>query len=69
MFTKRQIEILRLIAKGISTPAIADRLFISEHTVKTHKKNISLKARIFFPQYRSQRKFAVWYVREHCPPE
>jgi DNA-binding CsgD family transcriptional regulator len=41
--TKREIEILKLIAKGISNEAISHQLFISEETVETHRKNIKRK--------------------------
>lgn len=38
--TDRELEILRLIVDGYSNSAIADRLFISLGTVKTHVRNI-----------------------------
>ncbi|MDC0766719.1 response regulator [Streptomyces sp. HD] len=34
--TSREVEVLRLIARGLSNPQIADLLYISEATVKTH---------------------------------
>lgn len=44
--TVRENEIIRCIAKGLSTPEIASRLFISEHTVKAHRKNIFEKTEV-----------------------
>lgn len=41
--TKREIELLRLFAKGFTNEAIAQQLFISEDTVATHRKNIKRK--------------------------
>lgn len=41
--TKRENEILALIAKGYSGPEISKMLIISEHTVRTHRKNILAK--------------------------
>jgi two-component system response regulator NreC len=43
LLTKREIEILKLIAREYSNNAIADQLFISTGTVDTHRKNIILK--------------------------
>ncbi len=43
--TKREIEILVLIAKEYTTPQIAEQLFISERTVETHRKNIFSKTK------------------------
>jgi DNA-binding CsgD family transcriptional regulator len=41
--TQREKEILRLVAMGYSNKEIADSLFISIHTVITHRKNITGK--------------------------
>ena len=41
--TDRETEVLRLIAKGLTNPEIATRLFLSLHTVKTHTRNIYSK--------------------------
>ena len=38
--TKRQLDILACLAQGMSNKAIAENLFISENTVKTHLKSI-----------------------------
>ncbi|MCB0400241.1 MAG: response regulator transcription factor [Winogradskyella sp.] len=40
ILTKRQIEILELIARGKTSREIADELFIGVHTVDTHRKNM-----------------------------
>jgi two-component system, NarL family, response regulator LiaR len=34
--TPRELDTLRLIAEGLSTREMAERLFVSENTVKTH---------------------------------
>ena len=34
--TRREMEILELVAQGMSNREIADKLFVSENTVKTH---------------------------------
>jgi DNA-binding NarL/FixJ family response regulator len=39
----REIEIIQLTAKGLSAKEIACRLYLSTHTVYTHKKNIMKK--------------------------
>lgn len=41
--TERELEILRLVAQGLSNQAIADRLVVSERTVRTHVSNILAK--------------------------
>lgn len=41
--SKREIEILRLIARGKSNTEIAEMLFLSVHTVDTHRKNMLSK--------------------------
>ena len=38
--SKREIEILRLVAQGLSNQSIAERLFVSDHTVHRHIANI-----------------------------
>lgn len=42
----REIEIIKCLADGMNTKAIAKTLFISEHTVKTHRRNIMQKLRV-----------------------
>jgi len=44
--SEREIEIIELIAEGCTSKEIATRLFISEHTVKTHRKNIFQKTSV-----------------------
>ena len=38
--TPRELEILELIAQGLSNKEIADRVFVSENTVKTHSSRV-----------------------------
>ncbi|MCO5934599.1 response regulator transcription factor [Mucilaginibacter sp. RB4R14] len=39
----RETEIINLIAEGLANKDIAERLFLSVHTIKTHRKNIIKK--------------------------
>ncbi len=41
--SKREKEVLRCLAQGLNSQQIADELFISEATVKTHRRNIRTK--------------------------
>ena len=42
-FTQREFEIIELIAQGLNSTEISNQLFISRHTVDTHRKNIYRK--------------------------
>jgi DNA-binding NarL/FixJ family response regulator len=41
--TDRELEIFRMIGEGLSTGLIASRLFLSTHTIDTHRENIKRK--------------------------
>ncbi len=41
--TEREVEILQLIGKGNSTKEIAAQLYLSQHTIYTHRKNMMKK--------------------------
>jgi DNA-binding CsgD family transcriptional regulator len=57
--TARELEVLRLVAKGKSNKAIALELFISEKTVHRHVSNIFLKLQL------SSRAAATAYAFQH----
>lgn len=44
-FTKREVEVIKLISDQHNTKSIAEKLFISEHTVYSHRKNILKKSK------------------------
>ena len=41
--SKREYEVLELMAKGLSNQEIADHLFVSLNTIKTHSTNLFVK--------------------------
>jgi DNA-binding NarL/FixJ family response regulator len=57
--TQREAEILTLIAQGLTNPEICARLFLSNHTVKTHI------SRIFAKTGSRDRVAAIGYARRH----
>lgn len=44
--SSREKEIITLVVKGMTNKEIADRLFLSVHTVMTHRRNIARKLEI-----------------------
>ncbi|HEX7415156.1 MAG TPA: response regulator transcription factor [Bacteroidia bacterium] len=46
VISEREIEIIKHIALGLSNKQIAEKLFLSFHTVHTHRKNVMQKLRI-----------------------
>jgi DNA-binding NarL/FixJ family response regulator len=57
--TDREMEVLKLVAKGLNNRDIAKKLFISENTVKNHIRNILEKL-----QLHSRMEAVVYAVRE-----
>lgn len=56
--SKREYEVLELMAKGLSNQEIADKLFVSLNTIKTHSSNLFLKLEV------SRRTQAVQKAKE-----
>lgn len=44
--TQREIDVITLIAKEFTTQEIADRLFLSKHTIESYRKNLIAKLRV-----------------------
>jgi DNA-binding NarL/FixJ family response regulator len=57
--TTREIKVLELIGQGMGNREIAEKLFLSETTVKTHVANIFLKLQV------KSRTQAALYFKEH----
>jgi DNA-binding NarL/FixJ family response regulator len=57
--TDRELEVLKLVAKGLNNRDVAKQLFISENTVKNHVRNILEKL-----QLHSRMEAVVYAVRE-----
>jgi DNA-binding NarL/FixJ family response regulator len=56
--TPRELDVLKLVAQGLSNPDIARRLVLSEHTVHRHLANILRKLNLS-----SRAAAAAWGVR------
>lgn len=41
--TRKEVSILQLVAEGYSNSAMAEKLFVSDSTVRTHLRNINTK--------------------------
>lgn len=57
--TQRELEVLRLVAQGLENPEIAEKLVISEATVRTHVSNILGKLHLA-----SRTQAALYALRE-----
>ncbi|MDQ3957822.1 MAG: response regulator transcription factor, partial [Actinomycetota bacterium] len=57
--TERELEVLKLVAKGLNNRDIGQELFISENTVKNHVRNILEKLHLH-----SRMEAVVYAVRE-----
>ena len=62
VLTRRELEIARLIAEGLTSQQIAARLFISERTVTTHVTNMLNKLGL-----NSRIQLASWVAGSHQP--
>jgi two-component system NarL family response regulator len=57
--TDRELQVLKLVAQGMSNREVAEDLFISENTVKNHVRNILEKLHLH-----SRMEAVVYAVRE-----
>ena len=57
--TDRELQVLKLVAQGLSNREVAEQLFISENTVKNHVRNILEKLHLH-----SRMEAVVYAVRE-----
>jgi DNA-binding NarL/FixJ family response regulator len=58
MLTPRELDVLKLVAQGLSNYDIAQRLVLSEHTVHRHLSNIYRKL-----NFSSRTAAAAWCMR------
>ena len=62
--TERELEVLRYIATGLTNREIAERMFISEKTVKTHVSNILGKLAL-----EDRTQAAIWALKHNVGPD
>jgi DNA-binding NarL/FixJ family response regulator len=63
LFSERELEVIKAIAEGLSNKEIAERLFMSEGTVKNHVSSILDKTGL---DHRTQ--IAIYYLTGKTPP-
>ena len=67
--SERELEVLRLVAVGLSNRDIGQRLFISEKTVKTHLTNIIAASSASATAPRPSNRPATWGCCEMLRPD
>jgi DNA-binding CsgD family transcriptional regulator len=45
VFSNREFEIIQMVSEGLNSKQIANKLFLSVHTVDTHRRNILKKSK------------------------
>jgi DNA-binding NarL/FixJ family response regulator len=63
VLTEREREVLSLVAEGLSNKEIAETLFVSERTARTHVSNILIKLGLA-----SRTQAALWAIKEGMAP-
>jgi DNA-binding NarL/FixJ family response regulator len=63
--TKREKEVLYLIYEGLSTSEIAQKLFISNYTVETHRKNLFVKSGLNKASQLVKRAMELGYISKN----
>ena len=61
--SRRELEVARLVAQGLTNRAIADKLFISDRTVDGHLERVREKLGVS-----TRAQVAAWVVREGADP-
>ena len=59
-FTHRELDVLQLVCKGLTTHEISDKLFISAKTVEVHRSNIFHKTNV-----RNICELIVWAIKNN----